>query len=86
MKEMNARVENIQTASSISDVQHSNCMAIEVESSDTTQVRRSPKHKISTRDMSHLAGMLDFALQQTLSKSDLEVQCVYLRLLCFYQT
>lgn len=56
MKEMNARVENIQTASSISDVQHSNCMAIEVESSDTTQVRRSPKHKISTRDMSHLAG------------------------------
>uniref|UniRef100_A0ACD5ZE32 Uncharacterized protein n=1 Tax=Avena sativa TaxID=4498 RepID=A0ACD5ZE32_AVESA len=56
MKEMNARLENIETPSSIPDVQHNICMATETESSDTNQVRKSLKQKISTRDVSLLAG------------------------------
>uniref|UniRef100_A0ACD5YW68 Uncharacterized protein n=1 Tax=Avena sativa TaxID=4498 RepID=A0ACD5YW68_AVESA len=56
MKEMNARLENVETTSSIPDVQHNICMATETESSDTNQVRKTLKQKISTRDVSLLAG------------------------------
>lgn len=63
MKEMNARSENVQTASSISDVHHSSCTTTEAEPSCTNQVRKSLKQKISTRDMSLLAG-IDFISHQ----------------------
>ncbi|KAM3245146.1 hypothetical protein ACQJBY_056463 [Aegilops geniculata] len=59
MKEMNARSENIQTASSIPDVHRSSCTTTEAESSGTDQVKKSSKQKISTRDMSLLAGEED---------------------------
>ncbi|VAI62956.1 unnamed protein product [Triticum turgidum subsp. durum] len=59
MKEMNARSENIQTASSIPDVHRSSCTTTEAESSGTNQVKRSSKQRISTRDMSLLAGEED---------------------------
>ena len=58
MKEMNARLENIQTDSSRSDVQHNNSLSAETESSDTNQLRKSLKQKISA--MSLVAGTLDF--------------------------
>ena len=63
MKEMNARSENIQTASSIPDVHRSSCTTTEAESSGTNQVKRSSKQRISTRDMSLLAG-IDFTSRQ----------------------
>ncbi|KAM0847779.1 hypothetical protein ACQ4PT_054812 [Festuca glaucescens] len=56
MKEMNARLENVQTGSSISDVHHNIFRTTETESPDTNEVRKTIKQKISTRDMSLLAG------------------------------
>jgi hypothetical protein len=67
MKEMNARLENVQTGSSISDVHHNICRTTETESPDTNEVRKMIKQKIGTRDMSLLAGMLDFISHETLS-------------------
>ncbi|XP_047080200.1 CLIP-associated protein-like [Lolium rigidum] len=55
MKEMNARLENVQTGSSISDVHHNICRTTETESSGTNQARKTIKQKIGTRDMSLLA-------------------------------
>ncbi|VAI51415.1 unnamed protein product [Triticum turgidum subsp. durum] len=59
MKEMNARSENIETGSSIPDVHRTSCTTTEAESSGTNQVKKSSKQRISTRDMSLLAGEED---------------------------
>ncbi|CAN6252821.1 unnamed protein product [Urochloa humidicola] len=58
MKEMNARTESTQPNSCMSDSddQHVLCTIIKMESSDTSQVRKNSKEKISTRDISLLAG------------------------------
>lgn len=58
MKEMNARTESTQPNScmSNSDDQHIHCATIKMESSDTSQLRKSSKEKISSRDISVLAG------------------------------
>ncbi|XP_037446383.1 CLIP-associated protein-like [Triticum dicoccoides] len=59
MKEMNARSENIETGSSIPDVHRTSCTTTEAESFGTNQVKKSSKQRISTRDMSLLAGEED---------------------------
>ncbi|RCV08910.1 hypothetical protein SETIT_1G364800v2 [Setaria italica] len=58
MKEMNARTESTHPNSCMSDTddQHVHCATIKMEFSDTSQVRKSSKEKISTRDISLLAG------------------------------
>ncbi|CAN6279616.1 unnamed protein product [Urochloa humidicola] len=58
MKEMNARSESTQPNSCMSDSddQHVLRTIIKMESSDTSQVRTNSKEKISTRDISLLAG------------------------------
>ena len=65
MKEMNARLENIQIDPRKSDVQHGNSMSTETESSYANQVRKSLKQKIGTRDISLLAGTVDFISHQS---------------------
>ncbi|TVU27720.1 hypothetical protein EJB05_19217, partial [Eragrostis curvula] len=49
MKEANARMENTEPNTSMSDDQHDHCATIEMESSVTSQVRKSSKEKISAR-------------------------------------
>jgi len=56
---MNARSGNIQTASSIPDARRGSSTTTEGESSGTNQVKKSPRQKISTRDMSLFAGEED---------------------------
>ncbi|KAJ1281616.1 hypothetical protein BS78_04G319200 [Paspalum vaginatum] len=56
MKEMNARAENKDPNSCISADQHVRYTIIEMEPSDTSQAENSSKQKISTRDVSLLAG------------------------------
>lgn len=62
MKEMNARTENAEPNSYTPDDQHIHYTIIEMESPNTSQARKSSKEKISTRDISLLAGTLDFRL------------------------
>jgi len=56
MKEMNARTESTQPNSCMSDSddQHVHCVTIQME--PCSQVRKGSKEKISTRDISLLAG------------------------------
>ncbi|OEL27275.1 CLIP-associated protein [Dichanthelium oligosanthes] len=63
MKEMNARTESTHPNSCVSDSddQHIHRTIIKMESSDTSQVRKNSKEKISTRDISLLAGEGDMA-------------------------
>ncbi|KAL6635349.1 hypothetical protein ACP70R_028020 [Stipagrostis hirtigluma subsp. patula] len=56
MKETNARTENTEQSSFMSDGHHDHCLTIEMESSETSRVRKSSKEKISRRDVSLLAG------------------------------
>ena len=58
MKEMNARTESTQPNSCMSDSddQHVHCVTIQME--PCSQVRKGSKEKISTRDISLLAGTL----------------------------
>ena len=58
MKEINARTESTQPNSCMSDSddQHVHCVTIQME--PCSQVRKGSKEKISTRDISLLAGTL----------------------------
>jgi len=58
MKEMNARTENTEPNSCMPDDQHVHYTTIEMESSSTSQARKNSKDKMSTRDISLLAGTL----------------------------
>jgi len=58
MKEMNARKENTEPNSCMPDDQHVHYTIIEMESSNTSQSRNKSKEKVSTRDISLLAGTL----------------------------
>ncbi|OQU85948.1 hypothetical protein SORBI_3004G344200 [Sorghum bicolor] len=59
MKEMNARTENTEPNSCMPDDQHVHYTTIEMESSSSSQARKNSKEKISTRDISLLAGERD---------------------------
>nr|CAB3448329.1 unnamed protein product [Digitaria exilis] len=56
MKEMNARTESTQPNSCTSNSDDQHCTTIKMESSATSQLRTSSKEKISSRDISILAG------------------------------
>lgn len=60
LKEANARTEKTEPNTSTSDDQHDHCATIKMESSDTSQIRKSSKEKVSTRDVPLSTGMLDF--------------------------
>ncbi|CAD6248990.1 unnamed protein product [Miscanthus lutarioriparius] len=56
MKEMNARTENTEPNSCMPDDRHVHYTTIEMESSNTSLARKNSKDKLSTRDISFLAG------------------------------
>ncbi|GJN22547.1 hypothetical protein PR202_gb10123 [Eleusine coracana subsp. coracana] len=62
MKEANARLENTEPNTSMTNYQNDHCATIEMESPDTSQVRKSSKEKISsTRDVSLSTGAADYS-------------------------